>query len=102
MSTMADLQRKLKAQQFLDKATKAAERGSLDIALQLCRQALSLAPHEENARRQFHETRIRVFRNEKKGGLGLKMAELSAQMKMGNVQKLIKQNQCMIISRFDN
>ena len=37
MSSMADLQRKLKAQQFLDKATKAAERGSLDIALTLCR-----------------------------------------------------------------
>ena len=36
MSSMADLQRKLKAQQFLDKATKAAERGSLDIALTLC------------------------------------------------------------------
>ena len=92
MASMADLQRKLKAQQFLDKAKKAAERGSLDIALTLCRQALTLAPHDEGARRQFHEVRIRIFRNENKGGLGLKMAELSAQMKMGNVQKLIKQN----------
>ena len=90
--SMADLQRKIKAQQFLDKATKAAERGSLDIALTLCRQALALAPHDENARRQFHEVRIRLFKAEKKGGLGLKMAELSAQMKMSKVQGLIKQN----------
>lgn len=90
--SIADLQRKMKAQQFLDKATKAAERGSLDIALTMCRQAVALAPHDENSRRQFHETRIRVFRAEKKGGLGLKMAEMSAQMKFGKVQSLIKQN----------
>lgn len=90
--SMAELQRKIKAQQFLDKATKAAERGSLDIALPLCKQALALAPHDENARRQFHEVRIRLFKNEKKGGLGLKMAELGAQMKMGKVDGLIKQN----------
>lgn len=90
--SMAELQRKIKAQQFLDKATKAAERGSLDIALPLCKQALALAPHDENARRQFHEVRIRLFKSEKKGGLGLKMAELGAQMKMGKVDGLIKQN----------
>lgn len=90
--SMAELQRKIKAQQFLDKATKAAERGSLDIALPLCKQALALAPHDENARRQFHEVRIRLFKSEKKGGLGLKMAELGAQMKMGKVDSLIKQN----------
>ena len=90
--SMAELQRKIKAQQFLDKATKAAERGSLDIALPLCKQALALAPHDENARRQFHEVRIRLFKSEKKGGLGLKMAELGAQMKMGKVEGLIKQN----------
>lgn len=90
--SMEALQQKIKAQQFLDKATKAAERGSFDIALTLCRQALALAPHDENARRQFHETRIRQFRAEKKGGLVLKMAEMGAQLKMGKVQALIKQN----------
>lgn len=90
--SMEALQQKIKAQQFLDKATKAAERGSFDIALTLCRQALALAPHDENARRQFHETRIRQFRAEKKGGLALKMAEMGAQLKMGKVQALIKQN----------
>ena len=91
--SMAQLQQKIKAQQFLDKAVKAAERGSLDIALTLCRQALTLAPHDENARRQFHEVRIRLFKKEKKGGLGLKMAEMSAQMKISKVQGLIKAGQ---------
>ena len=90
--SMAELQQKIKAQQFLDKATKAAERGNLDIALALCRQAVALAPHDENSRRQFHETRIRLFQREKRGGLGLKVAELGAQMKMGKAQSLIKQN----------
>lgn len=90
--SMAELQRKIKAQQFLDKATKAAERGSLDIALSLCKQALALAPHDENARRQFHEVRIRLFKAANKGGLGLKMAELGAQMKTGKVEALIKQS----------
>lgn len=90
--SMAELQQKIKAQQFLDKATKAAERGSLDIALALCRQAVTLAPHDENSRRQFHETRIRLFQREKHGGLSLKVAELGAQMKMGKVQSLIKQS----------
>ena len=68
--SMAELQRKIKAQQFLDKATKAAERGSLDIALPLCKQALALAPHDENARRQFHEVRIRLFKSERRAGWG--------------------------------
>lgn len=90
--SMADLQRKIKAQQFIEKATKAAERGNLDVALSLCRQAVALAPHDENVRRQFHEVRIRHFRAQKKGGFGLKMAELGAQMKMGKVEGLIKQN----------
>jgi len=90
--SMAELQQKIKAQQFLDKATKAAERGNLDIALALCRQAVALAPHDENSRRQFHETRIRLFQREKHGGLGLKVAELGAQMKMSKAQSLIKQN----------
>ncbi len=90
--SMAQLQRKIKAQQFLDKATKAAERGSLDVALSLCKQALTLAPSEEQARRQYHEVRIRLFQAQKKGGLGLKMAELSAQMKCSKVQALIKEN----------
>ena len=89
---MKELQQKMKAQQFLDKATKAAEHGSLDIALTLSRQAVALAPHDENSRRQFHEVRIRLFRQQKKGGLGLKMAELGAQMKMGKVENLIKGN----------
>ncbi len=90
--SMADLQRKIKAQQFLDKATKAAERGSLDIALSLSKQALLLAPSDELARRQYHEVRIRLFKAQKKGGLGLKMAELGAQMKCSKVQALIKEN----------
>ena len=90
--SMADLQRKMKAQGFLAKATQAAERGTLDVALSLCRQAVALAPSDENARRQFHETRIRYFKAQKKGGLGLAMAEMGAQLKMGKVQGLIKQN----------
>lgn len=90
--SMAELQQKIKAQQFLEKATKAAERGSLDVALTLCKQALSLAPHDENARKLYHATRLRAFQASKKGGLGLKMAELGAQMKMSKVQALIKQN----------
>ena len=90
--SMQALQLKIKAQQFLDKATKAAERGNLELALSLCRQAVGLAPGDENARHQFHETRIRFFRRQKKGGLGLKMAEMGAQMKFGKVQGLLKQN----------
>ena len=90
--SMAELQRKMKAQSFLAKATQAAERGTLDVALSLCRQALALAPNDENARRQFHETRIRLFKSQKRGGLGLAMAEMGAQLKMGKVQGLIKQN----------
>ncbi len=90
--SIAELQQKMKAQQFLDKAVKAAERGNLELALSLCRQAVALAPHDANSRRQFHETRMRAFQSEKHGGLGLKMAELGAQLKMGKVQALIKQN----------
>ncbi len=90
--SMAELQRKIKAQQFLEKSIKASERGSLDVALSLSKQALTLTPKDEQARRQFHDVRIRLFKAAKKGGLGLKMAELSAQMKFSKVQGLIKQN----------
>ncbi len=90
--SISDLQRKMKALQIYDKAVKAAERGSLEIALTLDRQALSLAPHEKDIRHHFHEIRLRVFRAAKKGGLGLKMAEMGAQMKMSKVNALIKQN----------
>lgn len=91
--SMAELQRRAKAQSMYDKAYKAYERGSFGIACDVCRQALQLAPHTENVRRLFHEARIRLFKTTNKGGLGLKMAELGAQMKIGKVQKLIKDNQ---------
>ncbi len=90
--SVQDLQRRAKAQSMYDKAYKAYERGSFSIACDVCRQALQLAPHAENIRRLFHETRIRLFKTSKKGGLGLKMAEMGAQLKMGKVQKLIKEN----------
>ena len=89
--SMAELQKKMKSQGFLTKATQAAERGALDVALSLCRQAVALTPHDEQARRQFHETRIRLFKTAKKGGLGQSFAEMGAQLKMGKAQTLIKQ-----------
>ena len=49
--SMADLQKKMKAQNFQMKATQAAERGALDVALSLYRQALALNPHDESIRR---------------------------------------------------
>lgn len=90
--SISELQRKMKALQIHDKAVKAAERGSLEVALTLSRQALTLAPHEKDIRHQFHETRVRVFRAAKKGGFGLKMAEMGAQMKTSKAQNLLKQN----------
>lgn len=91
--SMADLQKKIKSQNFQAKATQAAERGALDVALSLYRQALALNPFDEGIRRQFHEARVRHFAAKKKGGLGAAFAEMGAQMKMGKAQALIKKNQ---------
>ena len=91
--SMADLQKKMKAQNFQMKATQAAERGALDVALSLYRQALALNPHDESIRRQFHETRVRLFLQKKKGGLGAAFAEMGAQMKLSKAQGLIKKGQ---------
>ena len=91
--SMADLQKKMKAQNFQTKATQAAERGALDVALSLYRQALALSPHDESIRRQFHETRVRQFLQKKKGGLGAAFAEMGAQMKLTKAQGLIKKGQ---------
>lgn len=84
------IQQQQKLQMLFNKANTAYERGNFDIALDLLKVCLQTEPGSLRNRRLYHQARMRKFKQEKRGGLGLKMAELKGELTVGKVRSLIK------------
>ncbi len=90
MAETVSLQAQQKAQTLCSKSLSALERGNLDIAINLSKQALALYASSEQARRLYHQARMRKFKSEKKGTMSLKMGEVFALGKIVKIQSLSK------------